>query len=299
MPAILRWSLVVIVALVSLCAGAWWWLHDRGSSPLRTAAVATGAERESVAPAPSAAAAADDPAVAALAVANDDTSQTAPRPLPEGAIADIYDELRARAEAGDGAAAHRLAETMLLCRRYKPKSREETDEAIVEFGARVEDGEDKSWMSRDTLVGLLLSAADQQASRCIGFAGLGIDDPDAARLDWLARAVAARHPAAMVEQAQILLQTHSRREEIIQNAEEVRVLRAQATTLLQDAVATGEPRALLRAANAHFSGDLLPRDRVAAYAYMLAYHAGDPAPGAPASMIAAADRRFSDGLDAR
>lgn len=219
-------------------------------------------------------------------------------PLPEGSIGDTYAALVRMANEGNGAAALRLANLLALCARYEPKSREAAEQELVDGMAvfdppRTEDAA----REQETMVALVIDMQDRQRSACPGFATLGIADPLAEQLHWTEQAARMGEARAIVDMADRLIKKYTAPGDIVEHAEELRLLRPQAMALLQQAAATGEPLALFRMATAHRNGDLAPIDAVEAYAWMLAYRAGPPSPDIPQAAIEHVMLRFAGPLD--
>lgn len=288
--------IVVVCVVVVACAagGAWWWSTrdavNAGSSDGVAARAEASSSSKSSAPSPGAPA---TTAQAAPAVARPRPVQETP--LPEGPIGDTYAELVSRAEAGDGRAAMALARALALCADYVEDEREVLEEDMVEFLANAEDTKDATGASsRDRFVDMAVRVLDMRASTCGGIGALPITDRAAERERWLALGLESGHPEALVQEADAMIRKRfPRRTDIIDNAEELRLLRPQAMAMLQRAAAQGEPMGLLRMAGAHRTGDLAQRDPVAAYAYLLAYRAGPSAHGVPGFLLGNAEQQFT------
>ena len=219
-------------------------------------------------------------------------------PLPEGNVGDTYATLVRMANEGSGAAALRLADLVALCAGYEPKSREAAEQQLVDGMAvfdppRTEDAA----REQEALVALVIDIQDRQHTACPGFATLGIADPLAEQLRWSQQAARLGEARAIVDMADRLIKKYTSPGDIVEHAEELRLLRPQAMALLQQAAATGEPVALMRMAAAHRNGDLAPIDAVEAYAWMLAYRAGPPAPDIPEAAIEHVMLRYAGPLD--
>ena len=294
---------ILLVALLVVGGAAVWWWQGRGGPASRSGAETPAGAPSGTAPAASASAVDATPPDAG-ASQPDATSGNATAvfdtPLPDGPIGDTYAELVRRANAGDGLAAMALARTLALCVDYTPGQREKIEDDLVEFAAHAHEtpGEDGA-PPRASFVDVALDVLDLRDAACPGIENLGIEDRTAERDRWFALGLDLGHPAALVQEANDMLKKrYPRRADTINHAEELRALRPQAMAMLQRAAAQGEPLALLRTATAHRSGDLAARDPVAAYAYLLAYRAGSPAPDVPAVMVDGLDRAMAEGLTA-
>src|SRR5688572_25462193 len=120
-----RAALLLALVVAASIGVAAWFARERATPAPREEAVA---QAEPVGAAPTASPAPRDGAV---------RSATAPKtgnaePVPEGTIGDTYATLVRLADEGSGAAALRLANLMLLCAKYVPKSREDAEREIVE-----------------------------------------------------------------------------------------------------------------------------------------------------------------------
>lgn len=226
------------------------------------------------------------------------TPATNNEPLPEGTVGETHATLVRLANAGNGAAAVRLADLMALCADYVPKTRETAEKELVE-GMAVFDAPDTEDEVRqhDALVAMVLGAQDRQQAMCPGFAELGIADPLAEQRRWTELAARLGEARALVALAESMIGKYSSPGDIVEHAEEIRRIRPQAMAMLQQAAVTGEPMALLRMSAAHRSGDLAPRDPVEAYAWMLAYRDGPPAPQMPGAALELVTHRLEAPLD--
>jgi hypothetical protein len=193
--------------------------------------------------------------------------------LPAGPFNEIATELEALATAGNAAAAYRLADILGTCPSEPVPSRDGFADQLVEGLAAFGSGFRFAGMQSHEpgVIEILLAAHDHVSSLCDGVDGL---DPLTAREEarqWMAQAAALGYPPALLVQADALIGIYRTRGDIIENAEGLRDLRRQAMGMLQRALDAGEPKALARMSRAAATGDLAPRDPVAAYGYMLAF----------------------------
>jgi hypothetical protein len=192
--------------------------------------------------------------------------------LPAGPFNETGAELEALATAGNAAAAYRLASILETCPSVAVPTGDGFADQLVEGLATLGSGFRFAGMQSHEpgVIETLLVAHDHLSTLCEGVDGL---DPVVARAEareWLAQAAARGYPPALLQQADALI-SQPNRDDIIDQAEQLRDLRRQAMALLQRALEAGEPQALARMSRAAASGDLAPRDPVAAYGYMLAF----------------------------
>lgn len=206
------------------------------------------------------------------------TASVLSQPVIEGPIGDTYAALAARAEAGDADAAIQLAEIFGTCRRFKPSSRVEAETAIVDVVATFlpAPNDDAEQQQQDQRVAFAMREVDKQHTYCPGIDTLGIADLKVEQRRWIALAAQLGHPRGLLLHSDVLIDVPPG--DIVDRAEAMRPVLAQARAALRASVMAGEPLALLRIARAHHTGDLAERDPALAYAWLLAYRDG-PASG--------------------
>lgn len=208
--------------------------------------------------------------------------------------------LTADVEAGNPAALASMGSAWAECTNWRPMAREDVDSVLVDLamlpGLTGPLGDALS--NKDGGLDMLLGGVEALSVQCSV-----LDLPDlpeqrlAQALEWLEAAALAGNPAAMVAWSEHVFARWPGRSEMIDELEAVRAARDQASAWLNAALAAREPSALRRMAMAHHRGDLAPRDGVAAYAYLLAWHWGGFDTSSP-EVSALRRRELSLALDA-
>lgn len=252
--------LTTIATLLVAAAGGWWWLHQRSPPDARGAPTATFAATPDAAPQPS-----KDATVAQDAMKTASPAGPA-RPLPpdDTPLADVFAELKSRADAGDAHAACRLAVDLLDCGAIERNAAQQFDRLRTREDMSDRKGElDEANRYADMQARLL--AARQRCAR--------IDaDQIAMAGDYLRRAAKAGVPEAMLRYA--VGQGFGGGSPLAALRDPgFDAWRRDAPAMMQASLRDGQPEAVAMLADAYRDDDtllfsaLVPNDTVQARAY--------------------------------
>lgn len=217
-------------------------------------------------------------------------------PLPQGPFPRTRARLEQRALQGDDAAALRLGEIHLTCPGWTPMPDGVFDQALARLLAHRPDAKlDGLPVADPRTLDWVLQEKRRIDALCEGTAGM----PPTARAQgerWIALAAGRGNAEARLAYADMAFREFADAAEMLERADEVARRRDRALAWLNALERAGDARVLAARAKAHRWG-VLPRDRVRALAYWLAYRATAAGRALPPATADAYDAQYRKGLD--
>ena len=221
-------------------------------------------------------------------------------PLPVAPFDSVRVELESSANAGDAEAAYRLGHVVARCMSYEPVSDNAFDDMIAKasvmfgrslrIGGRAIDDQD--------LLDVFLYSKDELDRTCAGTGELRRSGRVGDAYSWIHRAAELGHTGAMAEYADHALTEFGSHADLLDHAAEVARRREIARKMLDQALRSGEPKALAAMAKAHGDAGLLRRDRIRALAYWNAYQETTEGLALPPGLQRMGDEHYRRALDA-